>query len=59
MKIRMFIEDDDDRKKTRKTKKKSDVVPTTFAGNNAPVNAARYLEEKYHIGRAEIEKKVN
>ncbi len=59
MKIRMFIEDDDDRKKTRRSKKQMDVVPTTFAGQNAPISAAKYLEQKYHITRAEIEKKVD
>lgn len=54
MKIRMFIEDGREKKITPKAKG----IPSTFAGNDAPLKAARYLVQKYHITEDELEKRV-
>ncbi len=55
IKIKMFIEDGQEKKISSKSKG----IPATFAGIDAPIKAAQYLEQKYHITRTEIEKKVD
>jgi len=54
MKIRMFIEDG----REKKISPRSKGTPSIFAGIDAPIKAARYLVQKYHITEKELEKKV-
>jgi len=54
MKIRM-IEDD---QRSKNNRPMLDGVPSIFAGRDAPIKAARYLIQKYHITPSELKQMV-